>query len=214
MTEVTIIDYGLGNLYSVRRALEHCGASVIITKDPAKILSATHIILPGVGAFGNAMQELQRLRLIGVLQYYASSGRHLLGICLGAQLLLDQSVEFGFHQGLSMIPGRVVPLVPTTIQGDQLKIPHIGWNSLVPSEGRLNWTSSLLSDVKIGDAVYFVHSFMAEPERQTDRLADCLYGGRRIAAVIQHGNVVGCQFHPEKSGKIGLKIIDSFCGLV
>jgi imidazole glycerol-phosphate synthase subunit HisH len=214
MTEVTVIDYGLGNLYSVQRGLEQCGATVNITADPKEILSAERLILPGVGAFGNAMNTLNRLALADVVREFASSGKPLLGICLGMQLLLDGSEEFGEHRGLSIIPGRVVPIPTTTVTGEQQKIPHIGWNALVPAEGQeAHWKNSLMSGVDVGSAVYFVHSFMALPDEAADRLSDCQYGGHSVAAVIRRGNVVGCQFHPEKSGKTGLAMLKAFCAL-
>jgi glutamine amidotransferase len=213
MTEVVVIDYGLGNLHSVQRGLEQCGATVTITSDPARILAARRVVLPGVGAFGNAMQQLEHLGLVEVVRSVAASGKPLLGICLGMQLLLDESEEFGSHQGLSIIPGRVVSLPVTTVEGVTQKVPHIGWNPLLPASDLIDWQSSALSDTRPGDAVYFVHSFMAQPIDPTDRLADCLFGGHRVAAVIRRGQVVGCQFHPEKSGRAGLAILKSFCAL-
>jgi glutamine amidotransferase len=213
MTEVVVIDYGLGNLHSVRRGLEQCGATATITSDPARIHAAPRVVLPGVGAFGNAMQRLEHLGLVEVLRSVAASGKPLLGICLGMQLLLDESEEFGSHQGLSIIPGRVVSLPVTTVEGVPQKVPHIGWNELLPASDLVEWQSSALSNTQPGDAVYFVHSFMAQPMNATERLADCLFGGHRVAAVIRRGQVVGCQFHPEKSGEVGLQILRSFIHL-
>jgi glutamine amidotransferase len=214
MTEVVVIDYGLGNLHSVQRGLEHCGASVTITSDPVRILAAPRVVLPGVGAFGNAMQEFERLGLVEVVRSFAASGKPLLGICLGMQMLLDESEEFGTHRGLSIIPGRVVSLPGTTVDGASQKIPHIGWSALLPAHAQSDWQDSALAGRQPGDAVYFVHSFMAQPQDPADRLADCLFGGHRVAAVIRRGQVIGCQFHPEKSGKVGLAILRGFCALV
>ncbi len=213
MTEVVVIDYGLGNLHSVQRGLEQCGASVTITSDPARILAAPRVVLPGVGAFGNAVQELERLGLVEVLRSVAASGKPLLGICLGMQLLLDESEEFGMHRGLSIIPGRVVSLPGTTVEGVPQKIPHIGWSALLPAHVVADWQDSALVGTQPGDAVYFVHSFMAQPQDAADRLADCIFGGHRVAAAIRRGQVIGCQFHPEKSGKVGLAILRTFCAL-
>jgi glutamine amidotransferase len=213
MTEVVVIDYGLGNLHSVQRGLEQCGASVTVTSDPARILAAPRVVLPGVGAFGNAVQALERLDLVEVLRSVAASGKPLLGICLGMQLLLDESEEFGTHRGLSIIPGRVVSLPRTTVEGVPQKIPHIGWSALLPAHALVNWQDSAVAGTQPGDAVYFVHSFMAQPEEATDRLADCVFGGHRVAAVIRRGQVIGCQFHPEKSGRVGLAILNAFCAL-
>jgi glutamine amidotransferase len=212
MTEVVVIDYGLGNLHSVQRGLEQCGAKVVVSSDPSCILDAPRVVLPGVGAFGNAMQALERLNLVEVIRNFARSGKPLLGICLGMQLLLNESDEFGLHPGLSIIPGRVVPLPVSSIDDTPNKVPHIGWNVLVPSSG-VDWADSVLADMKADDAVYFVHSFMAQTQNVTDTLAHCIFGGHRVAAVIRNGQVIGCQFHPEKSGKVGLTLLKNFCKL-
>jgi glutamine amidotransferase len=208
--DVAVMDYGVGNLLSVRRALEQCGATVAVTADHEALLAAPRVILPGVGAFANAMAELRRQGLDTVAREIAARGIPLLGICLGMQMLLDQSEEFGVTEGLALIPGRVVPVPALTAQGHPQKIPHIGWNGLVFPEGRKSWADTLLRTLKPGAAVYFVHSFMAEPADPAHRIADCLYGGVRISAVIGRGNVFGCQFHPEKSGAVGLTMLRAF----
>lgn len=210
MPKVVVIDYGVGNLFSVQRGLEQCGAEVTVTADHAAILSAERVLLPGVGAFSNAMQALQALGLTDVLKEVAQKQTPLLGICLGMQLLLDESEEFGVTPGLGLIPGRVVPVPGLTFGGDTQKVPHIGWNALLPS-AYVDWNGTLLSDTKPGSAVYFVHSFMAQTADRAHRLADCDYGGHAVAAVIAAGNVAGCQFHPEKSGDVGLRILKQFC---
>lgn len=213
MVDVTVIDYGVGNLLSVQRGLEHCGAKVTITSDHDAILSSQRVVLPGVGAFGNAMLELNRLGLTQVIRRLAGMGTPLLGICLGMQLLSDESEEFGLTKGLGLIPGRVVPVPTRTVNGDAQKVPHIGWSALRHADTSRDWEATILREVTLGESVYFVHSFMAEPLDPAHRIADCVYGGRRIAAVTGRGNVVGCQFHPEKSGTVGLKILQAFCGL-
>lgn len=210
--EVTLIDYGVGNLLSVQRGLEHCGANVLVTSDPEVVIASTRVVLPGVGAFGNAMQALEERSLVPAVRELAKRGTPLLGICLGMQLLLDESEEFGLTSGLGLIPGRVVAIPTTTMAGDVQKIPHIGWNGLVPAEGHTDWHSSVLKDVAPGEATYFVHSFMSVPADPTYRLADCLYGGYRVAAVIAKDQITACQFHPEKSGEVGLKILRRFVG--
>lgn len=211
--EVTVIDYGIGNLLSVRRGLEHCGASVRVTTDPDAILSATKVVLPGVGAFADGMAGLRRQGLDVVVRQVVARGIPFLGICLGMQMLLDESEEFGTTAGLGLIPGRVVPIPSTTANGRPQKIPHIGWNGLVLPQGRQGWTGTLLGEIKPGDAVYFVHSFMAVPNHPEHRIADCFYGGQPVSAVIGRGNVFGCQFHPEKSGEVGLKVLRRFLTL-
>lgn len=210
MIEVTVIDYGVGNLLSVSRALEHCGANVTITSNAAAILTSARVVLPGVGAFADGMAALQAQGLDSVVRQVAATGTPLLGICLGMQMLLDESEEFGMTTGLGLIPGRVVKIPVITTDGGVHKIPHIGWNELVLPLQRDSWQGSLLADIEPGEAVYFVHSFMAEPTSTEHRLADCLYGGIPIAAALEHNNVLGCQFHPEKSGEVGLKVLKRF----
>jgi glutamine amidotransferase len=209
MVDVTVIDYGVGNLLSVQRGLEHCGAHVQVTSDPQAILSAKRLVLPGVGAFRDAMQELEVRGLPAVIRAYAASGKPLLGICLGMQLLLDESEEFGLTQGLGLIPGRVVPVPSRTATGDSLKIPHIGWSALYPPGEA--FPTRILEGTPPGSAVYFVHSFMAKTKDPAHHLAQCVYGGHPVAAVVGAGHVFGCQFHPEKSGEVGLGILRAFC---
>lgn len=209
--EVTVIDYGVGNLLSVQRGLEHCGAKVFLTNNPGKILAASRVVLPGVGAFANAMQALEKLDLVSVIQEVALRETPLLCICLGMQLLLDESDEFGVTAGLGIIPGRVVPVPNHTQLGSMQKIPHIGWSELHIADSQSDWQNSVLTDISPGDAAYFVHSFMAVPTNSDHRKADCLYGGHKIPAVIGRDQITGCQFHPEKSGEVGLKILRRFC---
>ena len=209
--EVTVIDYGVGNLLSVQRGLEHCGAIVTLTANAEIILAARRVVLPGVGAFANAMQALNRLGLISVIRELAQRQTPLLAICLGMQLLLDESEEFGSTIGLGLIPGRVIP-VPTLSQlGEPQKIPHIGWSALQPSNAQSSWQGTLLNDNKPGESAYFVHSFMAVPTNPAHRRADCVYGGHLVSATIGRDQITGCQFHPEKSGEVGLKILRRFC---
>jgi len=209
-SDVAIIDYGVGNLLSVRRGLEHSGATVSVTPDPETILSAERVVLPGVGAFADAMSELRRHGLDEVVREVAARGTPLLGICLGMEMLLDESEEFGITAGLGLIAGRVIPVPATASDGEPVKIPHIGWSALGLPEGRESWEGTLLDGVTVGSAVYFIHSFMANPDDPADRIADCMYGGRPISAVIGRDNVVGCQFHPEKSGQVGLTALRRF----
>jgi glutamine amidotransferase len=211
-SQVVIIDFGVGNLLSVQRAVEHLGAEGVCTSNAELIRNAERVILPGVGAFANAMHSLESLGLIGVVREVTARGTPLLGICLGMQLLLDESEEFGLTKGLGLIPGRVTAIPDRSLDGQVLKIPHIGWNELVLSEG-CRWKDTLLEDSNPGDAMYFVHSFMAVPDSPSMLLANCAYGGHLIPAVIRSENVMGCQFHPEKSGKLGLLILNRFVNL-
>jgi glutamine amidotransferase len=210
MSEVVVIDYGMGNLLSVRRGLEHCGATVRVTADPDVIRSAPRVVLPGVGAFADGMGELRRQGLDAVVREVAVRGTPLLGICLGMQMLLDVSEEFGTTIGLGLIAGRVVPVPAFTADGHPLKIPHIGWNALILPPGRDDWAGTVLQAIRPAQSVYFVHSFMANPTSPAHRIADCLYGGIAVSAAIGQDNVFGCQFHPEKSGEVGLKILKRF----
>jgi glutamine amidotransferase len=206
--DVTVIDYGVGNLLSVRHSLEHCGATVEVTSDRERILTSPRVILPGVGAFGDAMAELGRRGLDIVVREVVQRGHALLGICLGMQMLMEESDEFGIAAGLGLIPGRVVAVPQATVDGAPQKIPHIGWNELLPA-GNGSWDGTVLQSIRPGDSVYFVHSFMAAPPLEY-RIADCIYGGHRIAAVVGRDRVTGCQFHPEKSGDVGLRILKQF----
>jgi len=208
--EVVVIDYGVGNLLSVRRGLERCGANVAVTSNRDVILSAPRVVLPGVGAFADGMAELSRHGLDDVVREVAAKKTPLLGICLGMQMLLDESEEYGITAGLGLIAGRVVSVPAISSEGQPQKVPHIGWNSLQPTAGCKHWKGTLLQEVRPGAAVYFVHSFMASPVDPRHRLADCLYGGMPISAAIGRDNVFGCQFHPEKSGAVGLKILQRF----
>lgn len=207
---VTIVDYGIGNIFSVTRAFQRCGADVLLTDKPEDVLAASSLVLPGVGAFSNGMNGLRERGLVDPLRAYAARGKPLLGICLGMQMLFSESTEFGEQSGLNIIEGRIVPIEPKGPEGLPLKIPHIGWSELMPINAGPEWGSSILKHLD-GDAdCYFVHSFTAFPDDERHRLADTYYGGSRISAVVAKGNVYGCQFHPEKSGATGLKIIDGF----
>jgi glutamine amidotransferase len=200
----------VGNLLSVQRGLEHCGAKVILTADPEQILAAKRVVLPGVGAFGNAMQALERLSLVAVIRELAHRQTPLLGICLGMQLLLDESKEFGITAGLGLIRGSVIPVPTQTLAGQMQKIPHIGWCALHTSNASRGWNGTLLQDNQPCDAAYFVHSFMAVPEDPAHCIAECVYGGHLVPATIGRDRITGCQFHPEKSGEVGLKILRRF----
>jgi len=208
--DVVIIDYGIGNMLSVKRGLEYCGVKVTISAEQEEILSASRVVLPGVGAFGNAMEALHNLDLVDVIHKVVEKKTPLLGICLGMQLLMDESNEFGLTKGLGLISGKVVSLPVSTVFGEANKIPHIGWNDLVPVGSPQGLGKKIMQNIALGESTYFVHSFMAEPADPINRIANCIYGGNEIAAIIARDNIVGCQFHPEKSGKVGLNILKSF----
>ncbi len=205
MSRIAIIDYGVGNLFSLCSSLRAIGADAVVTPDPDVIRAADRIILPGVGAFADAAAKLRATGLDRVICEEAAKGKKIMGICLGMQMLFDTSYEYGEHKGLGLIPGRVVPMegyVPA-----DLKIPHIGWNPLIlKGESK----HPLLRYVSEGDCVYFVHSYFAT---DTDAVIATAEYGRELTAAVAHGNVMGCQFHPEKSGAVGLSILKAFCEL-
>lgn len=196
---IAIIDYGVGNLFSLRSSLAAIGVDAVVTGDEAVIRSCDRLILPGVGAFGDAIAKLRQTGLDRVICREALSGKPLMGICLGMQLLFDRSYEYGTHTGLGLISGDVVPMAGR-IPGE-LKIPHIGWNCL-----HIQTQNPVLKYVKEGDYVYFVHSFYVPGER-ADAVTDY---GVPMSAIVCRGNIFGCQFHPEKSGDVGLSILRAF----
>lgn len=201
---IAVIDYGVGNLFSLCRSLEAIGQEAVVSGDPAVLHQADRLILPGVGAFADAAEKLRQTGLDAVLQAEAARGKPLLGICLGMQLLFEESYEFGRCAGLGLIPGKVVPM-EGVIPADY-KIPHIGWNALHFPKGTRH---PLLQRVQEGACVYFVHSFWAD-QCGDACIATTEYGAELTAAVAR-GKVMGCQFHPEKSGEIGLSILKTFC---
>ena len=201
---VAIVDYGVGNLFSLECSLNAIGAEVTITADPEVLRSADQVLLPGVGAFGDAAEKLRSTGLDAVLKELAAAGKPLLGICLGMQLLFEKGYEYGEHEGLGLIKGSVVPM-EGVIPAD-LKIPHIGWNAL-----KFKNPSVLFKNIQDGDCVYFVHSFYAA-DCEENLIATAEYGAELTAAVANK-NVFGCQFHPEKSGTVGLEILRAFTQL-
>lgn len=208
-TSIVLVDYGIGNIFSVTRALTAAGGSVVASDDPKVIAQATRIVLPGVGAFGDCMAELERRRLIGPILDYAASGRPLLGICVGMQILMRTGEEFGVHSGLGLIDGVVRQIGPTTASGLPRKRPHIGWSELLPPRHG-GWTESVLAGTMAGTPFYFLHSFAAIPDDPADVLAETSYGGEHLCAAVRRKNVLGVQFHPEKSGPAGLALLRGF----
>jgi glutamine amidotransferase len=198
----------LGNLLSITQACLHAGIEVHVTSDRESILSADAVILPGVGAFGDAMATLRRLDLVGVLKDVAASGKPFLGICLGIQLLMTESHEFGSHRGLGIVEGEVVPLEPGSQQGRPLKVPHVGWNALLPA-GQ-GWKGSLLEGIRAGADMYFVHSYVVRPENTSLTVSTTRYGDELFCSSLSIGNIFACQYHPERSASMGLRIYANF----
>ena len=208
---VVIVDHGLGNLYSVQQACAHVGLQASITADQREILSADAVILPGVGAFGDAMRTLHRLDLVSVLRDLAGSPKPLLGICLGVQLLMTESFEFGRHAGLGIIEGQVVSLERPQLDGRTLKVPQIGWNRVCPPAGSPPsspdlWADTPLATVPKGAYMYFVHSYVVQPQDPGVILSTSRYGHIDFCSSLGRGNVFACQFHPERSGPHGLTL--------
>jgi imidazole glycerol-phosphate synthase subunit HisH len=198
----------MGNLLSVERALGRCGAEPLRAQEPDALAHADILVLPGVGAFGDGMAGLWARGLVEPVRAHAAAGRPLLAICLGMQMLFERSSEFGEHEGLGLLPGSVAALPRTTVDGSPLKSPFVGWSPLAPA-GR-DWTGSVLEGSPPGEWMYFVHSYSAIPADPSHRLADTTIGGHPVTAVVQDGAVVGTQFHPEKSGPAGLRLIEAF----
>jgi len=207
---IAVIDYGMGNLRSVQKALETVGARAVVTRDPVRILSASSVVLPGVGAFKDCMDNLQRLELVDVVCRSIQSGKPFLGICLGLQLLFHQSEEFGQVSGLEILSGDVVGFagrVPDSENGSSLKVPHMGWNTV-----RIKKNNPLFQSIPDASYFYFVHSYFVVPKQPDDIAATTQYGIEFVSSV-HHENIYAFQFHPEKSQKLGLTILKNFSQL-
>ena len=209
MTDVTIIDYDCGNLFSVSRAIEISGRSFELTSDPDKIAKADRLILPGVGAFGSARAALDRRGLDAPIHAFVKAGNPFLGICLGMQLLFDSSEEFGAHEGLGLIAGKVAAIPSMRDDGTHRRIPNIGWCPITPPSAD-RWKATMLRDLAPGAYMYFVHSFAGVPSASLSTLAVAQYDGLELCAAVSHENITGVQFHPEKSATEGLALINTF----
>jgi glutamine amidotransferase len=209
--KVTLLDYGMCNMLNVARALEHAGADVLVTEDPRDAVTADRLVVPGVGAFSECMRAVNDLGHGDAIHEFVKSGRPMLGICVGMQILFEASEEFGETPGLGILPGRVRIVPDTTTTGVRQRVPHIGWNQLIEPKAGRSWDDTLLQRFgSAGPSVYFVHSFAAQPANAADRLADCDYGGHRISAMVKRDNVTATQFHPERSGTVGLSMLTEF----
>lgn len=208
--KVTIMDYGLGNLFSVQHSFEHVGAEVEVTSDADKIKAADYLILPGVGAFKHGMEKLREAGLVETVLEYANSGKPLMGICLGMQMLFEASEENGEFEGLGLLKGRVQKIESPT--DENLKVPHIGWSKLCKPESQ-DWSKTIFSNVSENDSFYFVHSYQGVCEDEANLLAYVDYQGVNVTAAVGAGNVYGCQFHPEKSSESGLNLCRNFLSL-
>ena len=227
---VAIVDYGLGNLFSVKRACEHVGLKGVITNSSELISEASAVILPGVGAFGDAMEHLERLDLIQLLRDIALSGKPFIGICLGMQLLMTESYEFGFHHGLDLIRGSVNKFEISMGQnGKKVKVPQVGWNQIFSTQWEntgvyetadkkasslAKWSGTLLDGLPEQEYMYFVHSYYTKPDDEGVILSQSDYSNVRFCSSLQKGNIIATQFHPERSGPQGLKFYQNLYKMV
>ncbi len=210
LKKIGIVDYGVGNLYSVEKAVKKFTDDVFIVEDADKIKTLDGLILPGTGSFQAGMDGLKVRNLTKEVISFAKSGKPVLGICLGAQILLTKGYEFGEFNGLGLISGKVTKFSDLK---SGTKIPHIGWNRISFPKG-ISIDNTIFKSVKPESYAYFVHSYVIQPDNKTSILAETVYGGHKFCSVIRKGNIYGCQFHPEKSGEIGLGIIKNFVSLV
>lgn len=221
--EVVVIDYGMGNLFSVERAVSRAGGHAVFTRDPADLSATQRIIVPGVGSFGDGMANLVSRGFDEALRESSAAGRPVLGICLGMQLMFGTGEEFGVRPGLGLVPGGVVRFDDPEPDGPRFKIPHVGWSAIVPpgdhvpeaddgleETGAPQWAGTPLAGLPSGSFVYFVHSYIAVPDSPDDILSETEYGCQRFCSAIRRGSVYGCQFHPELSGEAGLTIMRNF----
>ncbi len=217
--DVSIINYGINNLKSVSMAFQKIGKTYKIIEKPEEVLFAKSLILPGIGAFGDGMKGLKKRGLIEPIKQKINEGTPMLGICLGMQMLFTESEEFGLYDGLNLISGRVIPFKkPKEVNLKGYKVPHMGWNELKkPYDGIKNfessWNGTLLADINEKIDVYFVHSYYPIPKNKENILATTTYGNQEFCAVVKKENVCGTQFHPEKSGNVGIQILKKFCEL-
>ncbi len=210
--KICIVDYGLGNLFNVQRAFHYIGAETVISDSPETIFKSDKIVLPGVGAFGEGIKNLNKKGLAEALEKSKVKGKPILGICLGMQLLLSRSEENGNHAGLNFITGKVVRFPTPTLSEKKYKIPQISWNRIMYSESQNEnrWKKTILNNIPNRVYMYFVHSYYAQIQDPQCSIAVTTYGNTEYSSVIRFENVMGCQFHPERSGKLGLEILENF----
>lgn len=207
---VHVVDYGVGNLYSIARSIERAGGEARLTADPEEVATAERLLLPGVGAFGACVEALNRSGMNEPVKAFVATGRPFIGICVGMQLLFDYSLEFGRHEGLGLIAGHVAA-IPAEDEAGPRKVPHIGWSPLLMPGGRNGWDGTLLEGATPSEAsAYFVHSYNCQPADPSRRLADADYLGFTICAAVEQDNITAFQCHPEKSGPVGLRVLERF----
>ena len=211
-TNITVIDYGSGNLFNIQRAFAAIGANINTSSSPEDLKKADKVVLPGVGAYKTGMLHLEKSGMIGALNEFKTSGKQILGICLGMQLLVSQSEENGLYKGLNFIPGNVTRFTPCLSAENRFKIPQIGWNAIEypSSDPKISWKKTVFSKLKSGSYMYFLHSYLVQVDQAEYCLAVTHFGNETFHSAIQKENVIGCQFHPERSGIQGLSILENF----
>lgn len=207
--KIAIVDYGVGNLYSLVRAFRFFGIEAVITEDIETLNQADGIVLPGVGSFEAGMRGLKIRGLVDIIKESANNNKPMLGICLGAQLMMTEGYEFGTFKGLDIIEGKVIHF---PVLANNEKVPHVGWNTISPIE-KGSWSNTILESSKKNDQVYFVHSYIFKPKHGDNILSTTTYGDHTFCSAIKKGNIYGFQFHPEKSGMVGLNLINNFIKL-
>ncbi|NVK51731.1 MAG: imidazole glycerol phosphate synthase subunit HisH [Flavobacteriaceae bacterium] len=206
---IVVVDYGIGNVKSIINAFDNQGETLVLSRDESVIMKANGLILPGVGAFSHGMNNLEKYGLVKVIIEYVKTGKPLLGICLGMQMLLEESEEFGDTKGLGLIKGKVIRL--PVEQTNKIKLPHISWNGI--KEKNIDWKETIFDNVKCESDMYFVHTYVAKPENEDEILSVTDYFGVEFCSSIKKDNIYGCQFHPEKSAVLGLSIIKNFINI-
>ena len=204
--KIVVLDYGIGNVKSILNSFVNQGVNPILSRDKDVILDADGLILPGVGAFSHGMKNLRKYDLINVIKQYVQTDKPLLAICLGMQMLLEESEEFGINKGIGLIKGKVIKL--PVEKSFKVKLPHISWNTIEPKS--IHWSNTILNNVEIGSDMYFVHRFVAKPDNENEILSTTKYSNVEFCSSLKKKNIYGCQFHPEKSGKAGLLLIHNF----
>jgi len=207
--KIVIIDYDIGNVRSMTNAFKKVGVEPILSNDKDKIMSADGLVLPGVGAFSHGMENLKKYNLTEIIKNYTKTNKPLMGVCLGMQLLLDESEEFSHTKGLGLVSGKVIKL--PIMNNNFKKLPHVSWNEI--NKKNINWNNTILNGLESNSDMYFVHSFIANVENQDEILSVTEYSDYKFCSSIKKGNIYGCQFHPEKSAAKGLKIIDNFINI-